>query len=140
MVTANRSPSSSTSASTDRKEVDVPVDGFVPMARFQGSMVLFGHFGSSLNKPRDGKMGRGRTGSQRKAAKAAAQLPRRTVRRHRHTGPDVAPQRWHNSVVSRVLQTCPSVPASRTVDQSALPRLQRAGARPPPQVGSPWPG
>ena len=24
--------------------------------------------------------------------------------------------------------------------QSALPRLQRAGARPPPQVGSPWPG
>ena len=32
------------------------------------------------------------------------------------------------------------LPASRTVDQSALPRLQRAGARPPPQVGSPWPG
>ena len=49
-------------------------DGFVPMARFHGSMALFGHFGSSLNKPRDGKMGRGRTGSQRKAAKAAAQL------------------------------------------------------------------
>ena len=53
--------------------------------------------------------------------------------------PDVAPQRWHNSVVSRVLQTwlpqililrdkktqkllfrCPSVPASRTVDQAAI--------------------
>ena len=74
--------------------------------------------------------------------------PRRTVRRHRHTRqqvqhlvvrPDVAPQRWHNSVVSRVLQTwlpqililrdkktqkqlfrCPSVPASRTVDQAAI--------------------
>ena len=145
--------------------------------------------------------------------------------------PDVAPQRWHNSVVSRVLQTwlpqililrdkkhkscCSGAPqfpqaepwtrqrlifdqhCGRTIlktpnmhtdvktnrisevptaecsgschstigeggsrqttciwmstqtqlpnhlsssTQSALPHLQRAGARPPPQVGSPWPG